>query len=92
VNELTPFNCTLKMVKMKMPSLKRKKKYSLSGCWWLTPVTLATQQAEIRRITVGSQPGANSSRDPTSKQNPLQKKKKRADGVTQGVGQQMIVA
>jgi hypothetical protein len=24
---------------------------------WLTPVILATQEAEIRRITVGSQPG-----------------------------------
>jgi hypothetical protein len=23
-------------------------------CWWLTPVILATQEAEIRRITVGS--------------------------------------
>jgi hypothetical protein len=33
---------------------------SKSGCiarhWWLTPVTLATQEAEIRRIVVGSQP------------------------------------
>jgi hypothetical protein len=25
--------------------------------WWLTPVILATQEAEIRRFTVGSQPG-----------------------------------
>jgi hypothetical protein len=23
-----------------------------AGCWWLTPVILATQEAEIRRITV----------------------------------------
>jgi hypothetical protein len=27
-----------------------------SGCWWLTPVILATQEAEIRRIMVRSQP------------------------------------
>jgi hypothetical protein len=26
------------------------------GHWWLMPVVLATQQAEIRRITVQSQP------------------------------------
>jgi hypothetical protein len=38
---------------------------------WLTPVILATQEAEIRRITVQSQPRANSSQDPISK-NPSQ--------------------
>jgi hypothetical protein len=32
-----------------------------AGCWWLTPVVLATQEAEIRRITVESQPQASSS-------------------------------
>jgi hypothetical protein len=36
------------------------------------PAILATQKAEIRRITVRSQSHANSSRDPISK-NPLQK-------------------
>jgi hypothetical protein len=25
--------------------------------WWLTPIILAIQEAEIRRIVVGSQPG-----------------------------------
>jgi hypothetical protein len=25
-------------------------------CWWLTPVILATQETEIRRITARSQP------------------------------------
>jgi hypothetical protein len=27
-----------------------------AGCQWLTPIILATQEAEIRRIVVGSQP------------------------------------
>jgi hypothetical protein len=29
--------------------------------WWLTPIILATQEAEIKRIAVQSQPWANSS-------------------------------
>jgi hypothetical protein len=28
----------------------------LAGSWWLTPVILATQKAEIRRIMVPSHP------------------------------------
>jgi hypothetical protein len=39
---------------MKPSSTKKKKKKP--GCRWLTPVLLATQEAEIRRITVQSQP------------------------------------
>jgi hypothetical protein len=35
--------------------------------WWLKPVILATQEAEIRRIAVQSQSQANSSRDLISK-------------------------
>jgi hypothetical protein len=48
------------------------------------PVILSTQEAEIRRITVWSQPPANTSQDPLKK-NPLQK---RAwwSGVAWGVG------
>jgi hypothetical protein len=29
----------------------------IARCWWLTPVILATQEAEIRRTVVQSQPG-----------------------------------
>jgi hypothetical protein len=38
--------------------------------WWLTPIVLATEEAEIRRIRttgVQSQPQAKSSWDPISK-------------------------
>jgi hypothetical protein len=35
--------------------------------YWLTPVILATSEAEIRRITVQGHPKANSSQDPISK-------------------------
>jgi hypothetical protein len=30
----------------------RKKKCDIVGHWWLTPVILAIQEAEIRRVTV----------------------------------------
>jgi hypothetical protein len=54
--------------------LKDKQKITFSaGCCWLMPITLATQEAEIRRIT-GSKPAqANSSRDPILK-TPISKK------------------
>jgi hypothetical protein len=59
---------------------KKEKKKKTAGYWWLTPIILATQEAEIRRIVVQSQPKANSSGDPTSK-NLITK---RAGGVVQG--------
>jgi hypothetical protein len=37
--------------------VERYKKRKYGSCWWLTPVVLATQEAEIRRIVVQSQPG-----------------------------------
>jgi hypothetical protein len=51
------------------------------GLWWLTPVIIATQEAEIRRIMVQNQSQAN------SLQNPILKKliTKRAGGVAQVV-------
>jgi hypothetical protein len=49
------------------------------------PVILATQEVEIRRIMVQSQPRANSSQDSISKKT-ITKKKKKAGRVAQGVG------
>jgi hypothetical protein len=40
--------------------------------WWLTPVILATHEAEIRRIMVGSQPGQTVHKT-LSRKNPSQK-------------------
>jgi hypothetical protein len=54
------------------------KKY-LAQCWWLTPAILATQETEIRRITVRSQPRQIVPGDPISKKTLCQK-------VAEGVG------
>jgi hypothetical protein len=48
-----------------------------AGCQRLTPITLATREAEIRRIVVQSQPGPYLEKNPSPK---------RAGGMAQGIG------
>jgi hypothetical protein len=61
--------------------LKQLKKYISVRRWWCTPIILATQEAEIRRIKVQSQP-----RQIVCNTLSLLTKKKMADGVPHGVG------
>jgi hypothetical protein len=49
-----------------------KKPVNRAKCHWLTPVILATQEAEIRRIAVQSHPG-QIVRETLSQKNPSQK-------------------
>jgi hypothetical protein len=49
---------------------------------WLMPIILATQEAEMRRITVRSQPGQINSQELI----PKIPNTKRAGGVAQGIG------
>jgi hypothetical protein len=57
------------------------KNFEITEHWWLTPVILATQEGEIRRLMAQSQP-RKSLRDPISKI----PNTKRAGGMSQGVG------
>jgi hypothetical protein len=57
-------------------------KHNQAGCQWLTSVILATQEAEIRKTAVRSQPGETVC-DPISK-NPITKNW--AGGMAQGEG------
>jgi hypothetical protein len=43
-------------LKIVIGSVSYKIMIRMARHWWLTPVTLATQEAEIRRITVQIQP------------------------------------
>jgi hypothetical protein len=54
-------------------------------CQWLTPVILATQEAEIRRIMIQSQPRQIVRETLSRKNSSHKKKKKRAGGVAQGL-------
>jgi hypothetical protein len=56
------------------------KKEFRAGRWWVTPAILATQEVEIRRITVGSQQLVHK----TSSRKTLHKK--RAGRMAQGEG------
>jgi hypothetical protein len=61
-----------------------KIKVTMAGCWWLTPVILATQEAKIRKITDSKPAQANSHK--TQFQKILSQKW--AGGVTQGIGRE----
>jgi hypothetical protein len=75
----------LAKVYMKHDLLQFKKRAQQAGCRWLSPATLATQEAEIWRIGVRSQP-RQIVRKTLSRKNPSQK---RAGGVAEGVGPEL---
>jgi hypothetical protein len=59
--------------------------YHEAGRQWLTPVILATQEAEIRKIAVQSQP-RQIVRETLSQKKKKKPSQKKAGGVDQGVG------
>jgi hypothetical protein len=61
-------------------STQKKKKKNFAGHWWLAPVILATQEAEVRWIVVLSQSGQTVCKILSLKTC----HKKRADAVAQG--------
>jgi hypothetical protein len=60
---------------------KEERRKTHAGCLWLTPVILASQEAEIRKIMVQSQLGQIVHENLSKKKKPSQK---RAGGVAQG--------
>jgi hypothetical protein len=56
-----------------------------AGHWWLTPVILATQEAEIRGIAVWNQPRQIVYKILFSKKPSHTHTKKKTGGVTQGI-------
>jgi hypothetical protein len=63
------------------------KNVGVSQCWWLMPIILATQEAEIRGNSIQSQPGQIAPKILSQKNTSQTKeKKKKAGGVVQGVG------
>jgi hypothetical protein len=57
------------------------KRLNKTRYWWLTPIILATQEADIRRIMVQSQPKQIVHKTLSQKHS----SQKRTSGVTQGV-------
>jgi hypothetical protein len=55
--------CKNDKIKLKLKKREREKKriQVQAGCQWLTPLILATWEAEIRRTIVQGQPRVNSS-------------------------------
>jgi hypothetical protein len=66
-----------------VPPKKKDRQKRKARCQWLGPIIQTTQEAEMREITVLSQP-----RQTVSSQDPISKKPvtKKAGGVAQGVG------
>jgi hypothetical protein len=52
--QVTHSTCVMWVGPNGMTSVLMRK--DLAGCWWLTPVILATWEAEIRRILVQGHP------------------------------------
>jgi hypothetical protein len=83
----TPLAANISKPHLKQTEMIRKENYSYKTCspaghQWLTAIILATQEAEIRRIKVRSQPRKKVPETPSRKT--LQKN--RADKVAQGEG------
>jgi hypothetical protein len=60
MSQLPPFKCSQHSIDI-TKNFGKFKELGRSRLGWFTPVILATQETEIRRIEVQSQPRANSS-------------------------------